>query len=611
MKKTHFDQKLQLCAVAILGCGLIACGCNPSNLKAPVESKPKIESVTPPVEDVPDGADSTESTPETSAAPLAEGPGESNPVESSPDPHAMPVEPSQSWSVQRIIVFSATGPIIVDVSANIEGKSLDAAAEAATGRAIAQIAKDLEKPWTWAKLLDHPLIRSGWLGNLVDDGDKRDQLLRMYNKDGDDEADEDELPAFLTRGLANSPAFQFSDIGNAPGTIESRSPWDQLDTNQDSALDKSEIENIPKVVASFDLNSDLIVTVAEVQATRAAMSTQTARVQNQKLISAVEMRADQKLEQVSKKILEHYNTFSMPLSRSQWSGWTDKRWNALDKDGDGEISSKDLEPLRTVQPELELQIQFQANSESGISISAKVGAESDFTWASRLKTAGQATGKSGAFAVVVTDSYTATSRSNLRALLSDALSNPQVAMSLRTQLQLSENAFDYLDADNDDKLSDEEFENAWEWLTAIRGNRILSRWMIADSAWFRMADTDADGRLTEIETQKFLKFLVGLDQDNDGTISPIEIPQTADHKPIAIRLEIARMDSRLPINRTSGTGGETLEVGWFAASDSNNDDFINKTEFLGSEEDFLGYDTDNDGFISKTEAYKGPNSRVQ
>jgi Ca2+-binding EF-hand superfamily protein len=45
-------------------------------------------------------------------------------------------------------------------------------------------------------------------------------------------------------------------------------------------------------------------------------------------------------------------------------------------------------------------------------------------------------------------------------------------------------------------------------------------------------------------------------------------------------------------------------MGWFAASDSNNDGFVNKSEFLGSNDDFSAYDGDNDGFISQNEAYK-------
>ena len=516
----------------------------------------------------------------------------------------LPDEPPQSWSVHRIVALASTGPILIDVSANIGGKSLDEAAAAATGRAVAQIAKDLEKPWSWAKLLDHPLIGSGWLGNLVPEGEQREQLIGMYNKDGDDEVDDDELSAFLTRGLAREAAFRFTDIGFAPGTTASRSPWEQLDSNRDSSLDKSEIADIPTVAARFDLNEDRIISLAEMQSNR---STQSSEMMGSSSFldtkSAIEVRVDQKPRQVAQQLLEHY-TILGSISRVQWPSWSDTKWNEFDVDGDQQITSDELEQITTVKPDLDIRIQFQINAEAGCTMSATAGAESNLTWTSRLETAGQASSNSVVLAVVVTDSYAAANRASLRGQLTNALSNPQIAIVVRNQLKLSENAFDVLDADKDDKLSDEEFENAWEWLTAIRGSRILARWMFTDSAWFRMADVDANGRLTQLELQKFTSFLAGLDHDQDGSISPSEMPLT-------VRLEIAHTDDRLATNFPSPTEKPTREIGWFAASDSNNDDFISIAEFLGSNDDFLAYDANNDGFISPAEAYISPAGKVQ
>ncbi len=99
----------------------------------------------------------------------------------------------------------------------------------------------------------------------------------------------------------------------------------------------------------------------------------------------------------------------------------------------------------------------------------------------------------------VNDAYSAANRTVLRRQLSEALSNPQLAAFFRAQLQLSDSAFEVLDEDSDKKLSDEEFSNAWQWLTAIRSSRVGVRWMLSDSAWFRLGDIDADGRLTELE----------------------------------------------------------------------------------------------------------------
>lgn len=608
MKTKLGNQNSLMQVVAILCIGLVACGCSPKKPQSPIENETKNESELPADEKVPTEADSiapsTEPSTDPASPPLAEASDESKSADSptAPTEPALSEEPPQTWSVQRIVALAATGPIVIDVSANIGGKSLDEAAKAATERAVAQIAKDLEKPWTWSKLLDHPLIRSGWLGNLVPEGEQRAQLISMYNTDGDEEVDDEELPAFLTRGLARGAAFRFTDIGSAPNATSSRTPWDQLDTNQDSSLDKSEIADMPNVVAKHDLNADGIVTISELQANRSTMSTAMGGGMLDSK-SAISVGAEQNPQQFARKLLEHYASFGT-VSRDQWPGWSDKRWNECDTNGDMLITSKELEAITTVHPELDLKIQFQSNPEAGLSLSAKVGNTSDFSWASRLKTAGQATGKSSVLAVVVTDSYTAASQASVRGQLSAALSNPQIAMFFRNQLQLSESAFDVLDADNDDKLSDEEFRNAWDWITAIRGSRILARWMFAESAWFRMADIDADGRVTAIELQKLAGYLATLDQDQDGSISPIEVP-------LATRLEIARTDDRIASNAPTGTEIAPTGTGWFAASDSNNDGFIGKSEFLGSNDDFLAYDADNDGFIAATEAYKSPTATLQ
>ena len=610
MKTKHSNLNLPLCAILALGCGLTTWGCSPRKTVTRIDKNTTLQVDNPTVETVPQDQDSIDPAtidPATVVAPetiakVAVDPPQSPAASIEPE---VPDEPPQTWSTHRILALASIGPLVIDVSANIGGKSLDEAAAAATGRVVAQIAKDLDKPWTWAKLLDHPLISSGWLGNLVPEGEQRGQLIGMYNKDGDDEADDDELPAFLTRGLARQTAFRFTDIGFAPGTTASRSPWEQLDINRDSSLDKSEIANLPTVIARFDLNADHTITIAEMQSNRSTQSTEmmgSSSMLDSK--SALEVGPDQKPQQVARKLLEHYTVLGS-ISREQWPGWSDTKWNAFDVDGDQQITSKELERITTVKPDLDVRTRFQINAEAGGAMSATVGTESELIWTSRLKTAGQASNNSAALAVGVTDSYTAANRASLRAQLASALSNPQVATFLRNQLKLSEGAFEVLDADNDEKLSDEEFDNAWEWLTAIRGSRILARWMLAESAWFRMADADADGRLTEIELKKFASFLAGLDYDKDGSISPFEMP-------LAVRLEIARTDDRMTVSFTpSQSDTPPVEVGWFAASDSNNDGVISKAEFLGSSEDFLAYDTDNDGFISATEAYKSPTSSLQ
>ncbi len=121
-------------------------------------------------------------------------------------------------------------------------------------------------------MLAHPLIRSGWLGNLVPEEDQTAQLISMYNSDGDDEVDLEELPPFLTRGLTKGSALRFKDIGRAPNAVETKTPWEMLDTNADALLSKDEVAMISQSTASYDLNADHVLTIQEVQSQRTAMT---------------------------------------------------------------------------------------------------------------------------------------------------------------------------------------------------------------------------------------------------------------------------------------------------------------------------------------------------
>ncbi len=524
-------------------------------------------------------------------------------------------EPPQTWSVQRIIALQATGPRIIDISVNINGRSLDEAANEATQAVIAYIETDLPPPWTWEKLLDHPLIRSGWLGNLTPEGEQRDQLINMYNRDGDDIVDEVEIAPFLSRGLARTTAFKFSNIGYAPGTILDGSPWQQLDANNDNVLDQSEIASIATRLARFDLNADHILTLAEIQSQRMAEQADMNNRSRDSLMadSTLTVTPTDKPARVASELMSKYSMLGL-INRESWPDWTDAQWTNFDSNADGGLSKSELEQIVTAPPNLILKISFHqprtgethlyAECATAVDKSKAAPAPSELAWTSRLNSSGQASSKSFAITVFVNDSYTHANQLTQRTQLAAALNNPQLAAFIRTQLQLSENAFEVLDANQDSKLSDEEFDRVWFWLSAIRGNRVLARWMLADTPWFQVADADADGRLTELELKKFATDLPAIDRDQDKLLTPVEMPT-------AVRLEIARTDSRLALNAPTISPPSTVESGWFASSDTNSDGSLSSAEFLGSEDDFKAYDLDKDGLISQEEASKKVDTRVQ
>lgn len=599
-------RKSQWVLILIVCC---VCGCTSRKPTAPAEDKPPLakdstpEAVTP--------MDNTTAIAKDGGEPSADAlqAKSANPSAANPSASSPPVEQAPTWTVKRIFALSANGPICIDVSINICAKAIDEASEVAVDRALARIDKDLEKPWTWKKLLDHPLVRSGWLGSITTSTEQQDELIARFNKDGDDEVEVDELRDMLTHGLTRDSTFQFTDVSLTDGGSMGKSPWQQLDANQDFLLDPSEIENLTKALAGFDQDNDQSISFAEVQE-KSPMMTATNMSSTQKKGTGIYWDSNKRLSKFAENLIFDYGS-DIAIARDQWNGWSDAKWSEVDQDKNGYLNKTELERLGSMKPDLELMIQFQRKSESTPSLSAKVAPGIDLHWSASQTTTGQATGKSAVLSVEVNDKFILTDREKIRQQFQAALTDPQVAGTIKTQLKLNDGAIELIDADDDDKLNDEEFDIAWEWLSLIRGNRIAARWMFAEPAWFRMGDIDADGRFTQKEQSAFRAYVASLDQDKDGGISPSEFPLAVWQNPLVIRLEFERTGDQLGAVFPTDTEKSNSAEGWFAASDSNNDKSVSKSEFLGSLEDFRFYDGDNDGIISASEAYKNPAPKVQ
>lgn len=577
-----------------VGAWITSCGCR-SKAPSPEVAKPaETSQAAEPVE-------TNEPTPVDEVVPSAEPArstqGAEEPVVAAEEPSAATPEPT--WSTLRMVCLGNDGPTLIEIAVNIDDQSLEVQAAAALASTRARIAKDLPEPWSWEDLLKHPLVRSGWLGNLMPSAEQTAQVVTMYNTNGDSRVDDDELAAFLTRGLARSAAIRFSNLGTDSSEL-SATPWGVLDVNRDNRLDPTETSELKRNAFRLDTNGDRIITAQELRPTseRSTMAMQRSSSMLD-VASALAWMDEKSGQQVARNLLNHY-TFLDAVPRSQWPGWDDKQWNALDTNADGQLQRKELESLDRIPSHVQLKLAiFDRQKDKPLRIQCVVAADK-LHWDARTAERGQL---NGALAVAVSaiNSYSPNARTLLRQQLAAALNDPQLQMLFRNQLQLSEEAFKVLDADGDQQLSDEEFNAAWEWLTAIRANRLLVRYSTVPDVWFRAADRDGDNRITEAELNGFEKTVVSWDRDQDGSITPNEAP-------LAAKLELVRTDERLVRNPLVPAGldyptAATTSPNWVSASDSNGDGVVSGVEFLGSSEDFRAYDRDNDGFITSEEAY--------
>ena len=135
-------------------------------------------------------------------------------------------------------------------------------------------------------------------------------------------------------------------------------------------------------------------------------------------------------------------------------------------------------------------------------LQAIVEPSAGFHWKSSLQ-GGQLTFPGGTVNVRIDDAFGDLAREQLRSRLQFALGNAQLKAFFTSQLQLSDGAFDVLDADGDLQLDDQEFDSVWRWLSARQAARLVARWSVTGQPWFQLADQNADGRISEPELGGF------------------------------------------------------------------------------------------------------------
>lgn len=558
------------------------------------------------------------------------------------------------WTMRRLIALTRSGPTMLDLRVRVGELDLDTAAAAAIDQLADELSVGFESPVRWDEFLEQPLVQSGWLGNLIPEEEQVEQLLGMYDADADAMVTRDELGPFLSRGLSRNASLLVSDAGNEAG-MSNASPWGPGDSDEDYSLTDDELNTLGTQILVTDRNGDRIVTRAE--ATRTNEPTATVAMQSTSLLetntllipessvdeTARDARGTVKL---ASRVLSHY-TFLEGIPREQWSNWSDTRWAALDVDADGLLDRRDLETLLDLPADVEVFVQLpiakspteqkpteqkpssmmqstksdtasvpqvwarvvepQPGSDKLEGAPAQVLATSPTPAAATFHWNATAGGEAGqirfgelVLRLETQDDLAEPTRRALRSQLDVGLKNAQLRVFLTAQLQLAENAFELVDLDADEQLSDEEFERVWGWLTARQATRLQARWMVASAPWFQLLDSDGDNRLTALELKQCGPSLASLDASGDQRLTPNELPLVA-------ILELKRADSRLDLGPlAAGAGASDVPVvdqDWFSAMDTNRDGVIGKSEFLGSYDDFSGLDADNDGFIGRQEVY--------
>ncbi len=520
-------------------------------------------------------------------------------------------EKSEIWTSQRLIVLAPGGPLIVDVAVNVQGKSLQEIYFERLEGIVQELNLDFSKTVMWADVFAHPLVRSGWLGNLLPSDENRDQLLNMYDQARDNRVGKEELLEFLTRGLIRNPRIGLSEVPD--NSADGMSIFDPCDRDGDGELSKAEVEQLEKSLMRFDFDGDFVISRQELTAI-GGQTDQRMSMADRSIVTSSSFLPWNSAEPTSSAsdVLQHF-TFLDKVARENWHAWPAERWQALDANGDQALTRTELIKLGEAPSHVELLVRLpgihtpleksmHGQDNSSLRLDANLNSSATTqSWQPNGANAGRFHCDTCILRVKVngiTDEFLGFFTNQLRTAMND----PQTAAVLRAQLELGSAAIEVVDADKDSKLSDSEINSAWRWLLSFRQLRIAARMRVANSAWLELLDRDQNSLITQAEILHMVSSIHKFDFDKDSRISHNEVPLVASidfentlAAQIPMRTNAAPTDEKKP---------ESAAPRWFSAMDSNQDGAISPLEFLGDSFSFATLDTNKDGIISPFEVYE-------
>lgn len=612
----------------LAACAIAGCGESPPPVEPP-PSTPVAASPAEPSPTEPADAPSEPPSAESDRAVVAES-AESAPdrtTEQPPDPPSAPA--------RRLVVFTPSGPLLLDLSVTVDGAPLEASINAFGERLIAAADGDGDGVAAWSELIDGRAFLAGPFGGGDRTGRSDRQRWRaLYDDDGDGRVDRREALTWFDRD-ANAGRLGMALLGGrayTPGLVASAT-WRTLDSDADGRLSEAEVAAATDALLRRDTNDDRVIVPAELLSladlTRLRLEARPMtgggmRSYGASFRSALFLDRDADARDARSALASFDSGGRGAVYDPASLGFAAALAAHVDVDGDGHIAKAEWENLRTATAHAGLEVAYGAETPGPSRTLVARQAEA------RLRVSESAVDPTRAEIVVAPSADGADSGGVLLLAIVDEAPGGYDEQALRGLFQAR-------DANADERLSREEFEAEGE----PNGSAAAAG---LPAVGFDAYDTDGDGAVSYDEAADYVvaagarqrlcvsvvvndsadPHFATLDGDGDGRLGEREIlaagetlrgagPGSAARRrgdiPWRMRLTVFRTARQLtpdaaPPTLARGDSAESAPP-WFIGADVNRDGEVSRREFVGSPPSFTALDANADGFLTVDEAGPG------
>lgn len=511
--------------------------------------------------------------------------------------------------IERFLLLTAGGPLIVQVSLTLDGAPFRVPREKLVDELLAAADTDGNGTPTWSEALANRKFGYGQFNIQFQGNDEqRKQLLRYYDKNADGLVERSEARSLLAQ-FFGGPTFTLNPYfltGQAAAAV-----FKLLDADGDGTISAEEAAAASPRLKSRDADDNDLVTQAELGGDPNQIYFQSVGANPAGAVPVAMLigpAADP--TQVFQAIEARYRGADGLLRGDDFSlapSWL----TSIDANQDGQFQAVEAAGLNTVPPHIELEANFGQTGDlpAGVRLKALAAELGD---AEKIASAGDQRLSIHLLGVELTFAwnsqlpaydFAASAKATITQL--DADKNGYVEKSeLKGNNQYYAQQFDNWDADGDGKLYAAEVEQAFDRQVAPMKSQISAAANREQDPLFTALDATGDGRVSLREMRAAASRLQTFDANGDGRLAAGEVPDR-----LTVNLSRGGVVYAQPFRSAAGgyvagQAGAASPPGpeWFQRMDRNGDGDVTLREFLGTSDQFDRLDADHDGLVDPQEA---------